>query len=57
MASADPDIDASTLVDPALIDCISQSMLQITLDPPSQAGLLAVTYPFEFVPGSADGGL
>lgn len=40
--------DGSTLLDPDLAECVTESMASATFDPPEGGGRVRVTYPFEF---------
>jgi hypothetical protein len=49
-------LDASTIRDPMMIDCLRESMLSLTFPPPKQGGFVTVEYPIEFSPDEPDGG-
>jgi len=49
-------LDASTIRDPMMIDCMRESMLSMTFPPPKQGGFVTVEYPIEFSPDEPDGG-
>ncbi|MCH9682791.1 MAG: AgmX/PglI C-terminal domain-containing protein [Deltaproteobacteria bacterium] len=43
------DIDPhSEIVHPELVECMQESMMSVTFDPPTDGGALSVTYPFVF---------
>ncbi len=43
--------EESTLADPFVRECMRESLMAITFDPPADGGRLEVTYPFYFEPG------
>jgi hypothetical protein len=47
--SVDPDVDASTVRDPRLLACVTESILALTFEGPSDGGYMTVTYPFEMI--------
>ncbi len=44
------DADRSTLADPAVRECIQQTMYSLQIDPPANGGVVHVSYPFTFAP-------
>jgi len=45
----------TTMADPAFLECVQETMYAVEIDPPSDGGVVTVTYPFEFRPGGEDG--
>ena len=41
----------STLDEPFLRECMRESLMAVTFDPPDEGGRVRVTYPFKFAPG------
>ncbi len=48
------DTEASTLPDPAVRECIQETMYAIEIEPPAGGGVVKVRYPFEFRPAESD---
>jgi RNA polymerase sigma factor (sigma-70 family) len=44
------DGSASTITDPAMQACVTQTMYALEIDPPANGGTVNVTYPFTFAP-------
>jgi hypothetical protein len=44
------DAAASTIADPAMQECVTQTMYALEIDPPANGGTVNVTYPFTFAP-------
>ncbi|CAN5895669.1 hypothetical protein BH11MYX3_BH11MYX3_16580 [soil metagenome] len=42
--------ERSTIADPAVRECIQETMYAIQIDPPAGGGMVRVTYPFAFAP-------
>ena len=47
-------IGKTTLDDPAVLECIQETMYALEIEPPASGGIVHVTYPFEFAPGPDD---
>ncbi len=50
------DAEHSTLHDPAMSECLEQTMYAIQIDPPAGGGIVDVTYPFAFSNDDSDTG-
>lgn len=46
-------IRTSSIDDPAVLECIQETMYALEIEPPSGGGVVQVTYPFEFRPDDA----
>jgi RNA polymerase sigma factor (sigma-70 family) len=44
------DVGASDIKDPALSECVAQTMYALEIDPPANGGTVRVAYPFQFAP-------
>jgi len=48
------DAKESDLADPAVRECIQETIYALEIDPPASGGVVRVHYPFEFRPGEPE---